>query len=87
MGVAGVSAALLAGLLYVYVRNHRGLRSPFTLGLVLFASILLVENLASIYFYFLMNEAKEGPAVAVPLFALGLVQAVGFGALFYITWR
>ncbi len=87
MGVAGVSSALLVGLLYVYVGNHRQLRSPFTLGLVFFASLLLVENLASIYFYFLMNEAREGPAVAVPMLALGLVQVVAFGALFCVTWR
>lgn len=84
---AAASSALLVGLLYIYAGNHRQLRSPFTLGLVFFAVLLLLYNAGSIYFYFMMADAGEGPTVAIPLFALNLVQLVGYAALFYVTWR
>ncbi|HEY7589146.1 MAG TPA: hypothetical protein VIB49_10440 [Thermoplasmata archaeon] len=87
IGVAAVSAGLLVALLYVYVSNHRHLRSPFSLGLVFFAALLLVQNLGSIYFYLLMADAGEGPSVAIPMFGLDLVELVGFAILFFVTWR
>lgn len=75
------------GLLYVYVVNHRQLRSAFSLGLVFFASLLLAENVGFGYFYYLMGEWGEGPGMALPMLALNLVELVGFTALFYVTWR
>ncbi len=87
MGVATVSAAFLVGLLYVYIRNHRHLQSPFTLGLVFFATLLLVQNLGSVYFYFMMANAGQGSGVAIPMLVLECVEVVGFASLFYVTWR
>ena len=87
MGVAAVSAAVLVGLLHVYVQNHRQLRSPFTLGLVFFAVILLVQNLGSVFFYYAMSEAGEGPGVAIPMLILDLAELAGFVILFLITWQ
>ncbi len=87
MVVAAASAAFLAGLLYVYLRNHRQLRSPFTFGLVFFAALLLVQNLGSIYFYYVMSSAGQGSSVAIPMLALDSAELVGFAALFLVTWR
>ncbi|MFA5895504.1 MAG: hypothetical protein WC985_01185 [Thermoplasmata archaeon] len=87
IAIAAVSSVLLLGLLSVYVRNHRELRSPFTLGLIFFAVLFLVQNLGSIYFYYLMNEWGEGPGMGIPMFALGAAELVGVAALFYVTWR
>lgn len=87
MIVAAVSAAVLAALLYVYFRNHKEFRSPFTLGLVFFAAVLLVQNLGSIYFDYLMSAMGEGSRVAIPMLALDSAELVGFAALFYVTWR
>ena len=87
MIVAAVSAAVLAALLYVYFRNHKEFRSPFTLGLVFFAAVLLVQNLGSIYFDYLMSARGEGSRVAIPMLALDSAELVGFAALFYVTWR
>ena len=87
MAVAAVSAAFLAGLLFVYLRNHRQFRSPFTLGLVFFAALLLVQNLGFVYFDFVMANAGEGSRVAIPMLALDSAELVGFAALFFVTWR
>ena len=86
IGLAAASVAALLGLLSVYVTNYRQLRSPFSLGLVLFASLFLVENLAAVFFYVTMAET-EGANVAIPMLALNAAELVGFGALLYVSWR
>ena len=50
-GLSGLSVLLLLGLTTVWVRNYRTFRTPLTLGLIAFASVLLVENLLAIYFF------------------------------------
>ncbi len=87
MGVAAASSALLIALLSVYTRNHLRLRSPFTIGLIFFAVLLLIQNLGSIYFDFMMSEAGAGSGIAIPMLILDIVELVGFGALFVVTWR
>ena len=87
IGVATASSALLIALLAVYVRNHRQLRSPFTIGLVFFALLLLIQNLGSIYFDVMMSDSGAGSGIAIPMFMLDLIELVGFAALFLVTWR
>ena len=87
MGVAAASSALLVALLSVYLRNHRQLRAPFTFGLVFFAVLLLVQNVGSIYFDYMMSSSGVGSGIAIPMFVLDLVELVGFAVLFVVTWR
>ncbi len=87
MGVAAVSSAFLVALLSVYVKNHRQLRAPLTFGLIFFAVLLLIQNLGSIYFDFMMSTSGVGSGIAIPMFALDLVELVGFAVLFAVTWR
>ncbi len=87
MGVAAVSSGLLVALLSVYVRNHRQLRAPFTFGLVFFALLLLIQNLGSIYFDFMMSSSGAGSGIAIPMLILDLVELIGFAVLFVVTWR
>jgi hypothetical protein len=84
--LAAASIALLAGLLYVYIGNYRAIRSPFSAGLIVFASLFVFENLAAIYFYVAMS-GWAGPGVAIPMLALNAAELVGFAALFYVSWR
>lgn len=71
----------------MYARNHRHLRSAFTLGLVFFAAVLLVQSIGSIYLDWMMAQAGEGAGVALPMLALDTAELVGFAALFFVTWR
>ncbi len=87
MAVAAVSSAFLVALLFVYLHNHQHLRTPFTLGLVFFAFLLLVQNLGSIYFDFMMSNSGAGSGIAIPMLVLDVVELVGFVALFIVTWR
>jgi hypothetical protein len=87
MGAAAISSAFLVALLAVYVKNHRQLRAPFTFGLVFFASLLLIQNLGSIYFDYMMSQAGIGSGIAIPMAILEFVELVGFAALFVVTWH
>ena len=87
IGVSAASAVLLSALLYVYVRNHRHLQSAFTLGLVFFAVLLLVQSVGSIYFDWMMAQAGVGADVALPRLALDAAELIGFVGLFLVTWH
>jgi len=85
--LAIASVAVLLVLLYVYVSNFRAVRAPLSLGLIIFASLFLVENLAAIYFYVTMSEGGFGAPVAMPMLALNAVELLAFATLFYVSWR
>jgi hypothetical protein len=86
LALAAGSIALLIGLLYIYVGNYRGLRSPLSAGLIVFAALFLVENIAAMYFYVAMSGWATS-AVAIPMLALNAAELVGFATLFYVSWR
>ena len=85
--LAGASIAVLIGLLYIYVGNYRGLRSPLSAGLIVFAALFLVENLAAMYFYVAMSSWTGSSSYAVPMLVLNAAELVGFATLFYVSWR
>jgi hypothetical protein len=89
--LAVASIAVLTGLLYIYRSNFRTLRAPLSFGLILFAALFLIENLAAIYFYVSLNDSLSGTglasSVAMPMLALNAVELVGFATLFYVSWR
>jgi hypothetical protein len=89
--LAAASIAVLVGLLYVYGTNFRTLRSPLSLGLLVFAALFLIGNLAAMYFYFSLNESLSGTgvagSVAWPMMILNTVELVGFVTLFFVSWR
>lgn len=87
VAVAVGAAAVLTGLVVVYARNVRAIRSPFTIGLLLFGLLFLAQNLVAILVYISMNDQGFGPTVAVPMLALNVAGLAGVGALFYVTWR
>src|SRR3989442_9676369 len=74
LGLAVASIVLLLGLLYIYVANYRSLRSPFSVGLIVFATLFLLENLAAMYFYVAMNDSNIGASVAIPMLVLNAAE-------------
>jgi len=89
--LASASIIVLVVLLYLYRANFRSLRSPLSLGLILFAALFLLENLAAIYFYFAWNESLSntgyGASVAMPMLLLNAVELVAFSTLLLVSWR
>ncbi|MCA1812472.1 MAG: hypothetical protein LC624_00800 [Halobacteriales archaeon] len=85
-GLAVLDALLAAGLLLVYLRNHREVRSPFTLGLALFAAFVVVYDVTQLYHYWSM--AAMFPMVDERMVLLeGALQTGALGALLGATLR
>lgn len=85
-----LNVAMLVALAVIWGRNYARLGSKHTLGLLVFAVLLLVENLLSLYYYvvhpqvaaYLADATIAGQAMTfVQLFELA---AIAF--LLWITW-
>lgn len=86
IALAAVSGLLALVLTVVYARNHRQVRSPFTLGLVLFAVFLVVHSLVSIYNDVTMMAEYTERALQLRI-AEGLLGLVALSALAWSTMR
>ena len=83
--ITAVSIIFLLGLLYVYSKSLKNIKSKFTIGLFIFALLFLIQNLISLYYYLTMMK-YYAPEVEVHVFILTLLQAIGFAILLKITW-
>ena len=94
--VARLAAVLNIGLLlllgYVWVGNYRQHRASHTLGLLLFAGFLLLQNVVWLYLYGIHGVFLEwfvdGPQTyRVSMTLLCGLQTLALIALARITWR
>ena len=79
-----LSTMLLGGLLHIYIRNLKKIKSNFTIGLLIFAVLFLVQNLVSLYYYLTMMDYYV-PEVEAHVFILTLLQTIAFFILLRIT--
>ena len=87
---AFINVALVVILTYAYVQSWRQVRSGFTLSLIVFALLFLVQNLVIIVFWYVLYSTVSLPVVqaAAPyLTAVNAVEALGLGMLTRTTWR
>ena len=84
--MTGISTVLLLGLIYVYYKNLKKIKSNFTIGLLIFALLFLIQNIISLC-YFIAMKNYYVPEVEIHVFILTLLQAIGFGVLLKITWE
>ena len=85
-----LNIGLLAGIMVTYIQNLRLIKSYFTYGLVLVASLFIVQNIVIVIFW--SNLYMAGPAIkdivdaAAPyLFAINTAQSAGLSVLLWIT--
>jgi hypothetical protein len=81
---AGLNILLLAVLVGIWGRNYLEIRSKQTLGSVIFAAFLLVENALAL-FYYLDPPQMSLPAVRAMMY-LQILEFVGIAFLVYVTW-
>ena len=87
MVVSAISIVVLSGLLLVYAKSFRSIKSTFSVGLVVFAVLFLVQNIAAIALYVSMAAAGYRLSVAMPMLALNVAELGGFAVLFWISWQ
>lgn len=73
---------LLIILLYVYVGSYRKFRTKFTLGLILFALLLLLQNILFISLL-LTYSCIRTDGMGIPFFFLNFIE---FFALLMLIW-
>lgn len=88
---AGLNVVLLVGLSYVWGRNYRQLRSKHALGLLIFAGLLLAQNLLWLYLYNGNAELRGWLYMGAPLarqavMGLCVLETGALSFLAWITW-
>lgn len=84
--VSLVNIAVLAVLLATYGRIYKNTRAAFTLGLIFFASMLVLHNVIAIYGYFAMAPLYADELL--PYFmGVHIAELAGIGALLKVTVR
>jgi hypothetical protein len=75
---------LLLALIYIYGNSFKKVKSKFTVGLLLFAILLLLQNVLFIGFLFIY-QGFRGPGMDVPVFFLNVTQFIALSVLLWIT--
>lgn len=91
LAAAGINVLLLVGLLAVWLRSYREVGATHTLGLIVFAAFLVVENLLWLYFYGIDRTYRSWFVAVSPenqwgLFMLCGLELVALLFLARITW-
>ena len=84
--LTGLNILLVLGLIFVYMKTLKKVKTSFTFGMLLFAILFLLQNTVAFYYYITM----------MPLYAMGnewfaftfsVSQTIAFIVLNYITWK
>ena len=81
-----VSIFSLIGLLYVYYKNFKNIKSKFTIGLMIFAALFLLQNLVTFYFNITMMKYYT-PEFELYECIFTILQTLAFLILLKITWE
>jgi hypothetical protein len=91
VGIANI--CLILALIYIYFKNYKQLKTKFTLGLFVFASLLLLQNIVSTLFlalniiYSISANGFEIGRPHVPLSSINIIQLIALSILLKITWE
>ncbi len=77
---------ILLILLGIYISSYRKIKSNFTLGLIFFTLLLILQNM--IFITFLMIKAAfRGPGMGLPVLTINLSQLGALLVLLKISWE
>ena len=91
-GAAAVNVLLLLSLVYVWGGNYRRHQADHTLGLLIFAGFLIVQNLLWLYLYLLDPQfirwfGRGDWSFQLSIVGLCGLQTIALLFLVRITWR
>ncbi|MBU4534911.1 MAG: hypothetical protein KKF16_03595 [Euryarchaeota archaeon] len=73
---------ILSALLYLYFKSYHQIKIGFTVGLILFAVMLLIKSISTIVFLMVDPELLVGR----PVYIGGVIQFIALLILLKITW-
>jgi len=80
-------AAFIFSLLVVYAKNYQSIRSKFSLGLLTFTVLMLVEATVAIYLYSTTALCRVADIYETVRPLLSAIECVSFAVLAWITWK
>jgi len=81
-----INVILLIALIGIYANSFRKIRAQFTVGLLFFAAMFLVQNLITLYSYLSMFMYFASGVIGFVL-AITVVQTAGLAALLWTGVR
>ena len=84
LAVQGINLILLIALLVVYGSNYRRLKMKYTVGLIFFVALFLVETVMALTFNATMVMYYSAEA-AFNAMILEVIKAVGFALLLWVS--
>ncbi len=89
MGISAVlglaNIGILTVLLIIYTRLYRNTKAIFTMGLMLFVSLLMLHNLIAVYAYFAMEQLYTIGLLPY-LLGIHIAELAGLSVLFRVTF-
>jgi hypothetical protein len=90
-GAVVLNIAVLLALAAVWARNYRSHGAKHTLGLLIFACVLLAQNLLAVYLYSFHSTFHSWVYYSAPIakrgtMALNVLEFVALAFLAWITW-
>jgi hypothetical protein len=73
---------LLTGILYLYTKSYRQIKIGFTVGLILFALMLLAKSISTIAFLLVDSDLLIGRSIYIG----GIIEFISLLILFKIIW-
>ncbi len=77
-----LNMGLLSGLIYLYIKSYRQIKIGFTIGLMLFASFLLLRSIFAVVFLVLDNDMISGNHE----FLSSIIEFIALAILLKVTW-
>ena len=84
IGLVIINIVILLYFTSIYIKNLKSIHSKFTIGLLIFALVFLIENLVAAYFYFTMMPYYANDT-ELPTFILKLLETIAFLVFLWIT--
>ena len=93
LSVGIINVCLMMGLIYYYGRTYQEVKSSFTIGLIYFASLILIQNVFTTLYLAIqlifppafISSISEVHEPIKPLFFINLIQLIALIILFRIT--
>lgn len=86
LGVNLINVIILVMLLYVYTKNYRHIKSDYNMGLLVFSSLFLVENLIAVHLA-IFSWPYFATDIIFHIVIINFIQLLGLLALLRITWK
>ena len=85
-GINLLNVLILLFLFNIYLKNYRHIKSKFTIGLLVFSVIFLIENIVFLALDFLISPVFEFEDLFL-IMLVNIIELLGLSVLLYITWE